>query len=768
MAGNYRQVRIGALQAGVGLLAVMAAAPAFAQDQPAASTAAVEEDRSRFGLEEIVVTARKRTEQLQDAPVSVTAFSASTIEQRSIDSFNKVNNFVPNIELNNGRVDGGGSTAQIFIRGVGQEDYSFPNDPGVGVYLDGVYVSRSSAGDFGFLDIDRIEVLRGPQGTLYGKNTIGGAINVISRRPSGDTKGRIEITTGRYGRLDFTGSADLRLSDVLFANISGASLNRKGWASNYAGDDLGNINKDAVRAQLRYKPDSGLDVVLLFDKTRQRQFGAVGALRQYYPFSLETFYNQNLAPIYAQQFGLTGALAQYGPQWVNRFDETKRFQDGSGTQTRDNNDIWGTSLSIDYDMDWATLKSITAYRRVTVDVLRDGDHTPFRIVEVGVKEATRQISQEFQLNGKIFDDKLEYILGVYGIRESGTNEFAAPLLAGIENILGDIVSLQTHTHIKSTSYAAFGEVTYNFTDQLGLTLGGRLNTDRKVYDYVLNRFYSGALVNGPAHLKDSWTEFLPKVGIQYKIDRDILAYGTFSKGFKAGGWNPRTLSAGLTPQQFDPEYLTSYEAGLKTTLANGRITFNVAGFYSDYKDIQLIGVTTAPDGSVDTTVLNGGKARIYGAEFELNARPIPELTLSAGLGLLHAKYKKLDPIVVSTGVGLNNKLIQAPKRTFNMQATYTIDLESAGKILLNGDAAYKSKIYRSIQNFPDLITPSYWIFNSRITYVDPSEKYELAAFVTNVTNKIYLANGVDVRALGEVEGYYSRPREWGLSVKARF
>ena len=341
---------------GIALAALIA--PGLASAQEVAG-----EGAGKFGLEEIVVTARKRTEQLQDAPVSVTAFSAATIEQRSIDSFNKVNNFVPNIELNNGRVDGGGSTAQIFIRGVGQEDYSFPNDPGVGVYLDGVYVSRSSAGDFGFLDIERIEVLRGPQGTLYGKNTIGGAINVISRRPSGDSKGRIEVTTGRYGRLDLTGSADFRISDVLFASVSGASLNRKGFATNFAGDDLGNINKDAVRFQLRYKPDSDLDILLLADKTRQRQFGAVGALRQYYPFALETFYNQNLAPIYAAQFGLTGALAQYGPAWVNRFDETKRFEDGSGTQTRDNNDIWGASLTVDYDLGGVAFKSITAYRR---------------------------------------------------------------------------------------------------------------------------------------------------------------------------------------------------------------------------------------------------------------------------------------------------------------------------------------------------------------------------------------------------------------------
>lgn len=739
----------------------------LAQSQTDQATEAAE---PQAGIGDILVTARRRVETLQNTPVSVTALGAETLEQRGVVSFNQINNFVPNIELNNGRVDGGGSTAQVFIRGVGQEDYSFPNDPGVGVYIDGVYVSRSSAGDFGFLDIERIEVLRGPQGTLYGKNTIGGAINVVTRRPQGTDSGWVQATIGSYGRMDISGSADFRISDNLFATIAGASLNREGYGTNLAGDDLGNQNKDILRGQLRYVPNDRVDIVFQADYARQRQFGPVGAMRGFFPeFPLLDLYNTEIAPAIAAQFGLTGDLAVFGPAWINRIDETKRFESGAGTQTRDNNDVYGFALTAEFELnDKLSLKSITSYRDVKVDVNRDGDHTPFRIFDVAVRENTHQISQEVQLAGQGLSDRLEFIVGVFGIREKGTNSFTAPLLLGVENILGDILSLRTDTAIESSSYAIFGEATYNFTPSFGITLGGRLNRDEKDYDFTLFRLFSGAVVNGPADLSDGWTEFLPKLGLQYQANDDLLLYASASRGFKAGGWNPRTLSEGTTPQQFDPEYLNTYEAGIKSRLFGGLATLNMAGFYSDYKDIQLIGVTTTESGVVDTTVLNGGGARIYGLEVELASRPVPELFISAGLGLLNARYTELDAGVIETGVALDNRLIQTPSTTFNLQATYDVYLPNDGKIVLGGDVAYKSRIFRSIQNFPDLVTDPYWIANARISYMAPNDRFEVAAFVTNLTNEIYLANGVDVRGLAVTEAYYSRPREFGLSVRTMF
>lgn len=733
-----------------------------------ASTAQAQQVGEGFTVEEIVVTSRKREESLQSAALSVTAFSGSGLQQRSLTSFNNLSNYVPNLELNNGRVDGGGTTAQIFLRGVGQEDYAFPMDPGVGVYLDGVYVSRSSAGDFSFLDIERIEVLRGPQGTLYGKNTIGGAISVITRRPSGTNQAEVEVTLGRFDRMDVSGNFDARITDKISASLAVASFNRDGLGTSFTGDDLSNRNRDAVRGQLRFQPNSSLDILLIADKSRQRQFGPLGSLRAFFPSPLGDLYNDLFAPQTAAEFGLTGDRAVYGEAFVNPIDRTKNWFSAAGTPTRDDNDVWGTSLTIDYQTEQLAFKSISAYRNVQFDVRTDPDHTPFVVVDRNVSEETEQYSQEFQVSGDLFAGRLPFIFGLYAIREQGDNRFFAPIFDGLETVLGDIISVDTSASIKATSLAAFGEFTYNITDALGLTLGGRLNWDKKEYEFSTVRFYTKEPVNGPANLEDSWTEFLPKVGLEYSLSDDILAYATYSKGYKTGGWNPRAQSIGSQPQKFDPEYLTSYEIGTKTTLFGGRATFNVAGFYSDYKEIQLTAVTTTAEGAPDSTVLNGGKARIYGAEFELNARPVRALTLSAGLGLLNTKIKQLDPGVIAIGVDLDDKLIQSPSVTFNAQATYSIDLSSGAQILLIGDTAHKSKVQRSVQNFPELETPAYWVFNGRVTYIDPDDRYEISAFLTNITNEIYLTNGVDVRAIGFVESYYSRPREWGVTVTARF
>ncbi len=748
-----------------------------------AATTTQAQTSETFGVEEIIVTSRKRTETLQQAPISVTAFSASAIEARSLESFNDLNNFAPNIELNNGRVDGGGSVAQLYIRGVGQEDYSFPNDPGVGVYLDGVYVSRSSGGDFGFLNIERIEVLRGPQGTLYGKNTIGGAINVITRKPTGETAGEASVTYGRYDRLDFTGSVDFAISENLAATLSGMTRSRDGYGRDFLGRQLREENKDAARLQLLYQPNDNLDILLQTDYSRQRGTGSVGALRRFWDdggAGVVTLVNTFAAPDVAARLGLQPPFDTFNAAWVNRIDETKDFTSGGTQDTKDNNDIFGINLTVDYDFGWAALKSITAYREVEIDVLRDGDHTPFDVTTVEVDEATEQLSQEFQLSGVNFDDRLKWLFGLYAINEKGRNSFSAPLIDGVTQAIGLDISLVTDTRIDTVSLAAFGEGTFYITPKLGITAGMRMAWEEKEYSYQVDRIFTGAPVIPLVVQKQDWTEFLPKGGIEYAATDDLLLYGTVARGFKAGGWNPRTLTPGTEPQEFDPERITTYEVGAKSTLFDGRATLNFSAFYSDYNNIQLIAVTdvaidTDGDGvpdttTVDTTINNAGGGEIYGAEIELVARPIPQLLIHSGLGLLDTRYTQLGDSVIAAGTAtLQNEFIQSPHVTWNGAIEWTQELgRDNGSLIFFTDAAYKSKIFRSVQNFEDLITPGYWIWNGRISYVAPSDKWELAVFVTNITNEIYLTNGVDVRGLGSTEGYYSRPREWGVTLKARF
>ena len=725
-----------------------------------------------FSLEEIVVTSRKREETLQETPVSVTALTGDLIEKRSMKNFVDINNYVPNLELNNGRVDGGGSVAQLFIRGVGQDDYSFPMEPGVGLYLDGVYVSRSSAGDFGFLDVERIEVLRGPQGTLYGKNTIGGAVKVETIRPTGENSGRIEATYGRYDLLEFVGSADFALADKLWMKVAGMTRSRDGYGRALSGEELRNENKDAVRLGLRYMPTDNLDVYLQADYSRQNQNGSFGTAAMFWPGPTADLVDSTESAALIEQWGLQPPFDSFGPGWVNNVKKTKNFTTGDTDDTRDINEIFGTSLTLDWTLDNVDLKSITAYREVNIDVQRDGDHTPYHVFTVGVVENSKQYSQEFQVTGNSFDGKMPWVFGLFVMDERASNVFQAPLLAGVYDAIGLDVSLDIFAKMDSLSLAGFGEGTYYFTPNFGLTLGARYTYDKKKYDYSLNRLFTGVVVIPAVQLKESWNEFLPKVGLEYKINDDLLSYATYAKGYKAGGWNPRSLLPAETPQKFDPEYIDTFEVGLKSTLWNGRATFNVSAFYSDYKDIQLISVTAAtlPDGTMvaGTGVDNAGKGEIYGAEFELVARPIEALRVTAALGLLQTKYKELGPDPIANGISLDNDFIQSPKLTFNSSAEYVVGLGNGSSITINGDVSYKSKIHRTVQNFPELVTSSYWILNSRVSFMPGDERYKISAYVTNITNEIFIANGTDVRGLGITEVYWSRPREWGVSISAYF
>jgi iron complex outermembrane recepter protein len=721
-------------------------------------------------LDEIIVTARKREENLQDTPVSVTAFSAASLERKSIYMFGGLDNYVPNLEMNPGRTDAGPSSVQIFIRGVGQEDAAFPNEPGVGVYLDGVYVATSSAGDFAFLDLDRIEVLRGPQGTLYGKNTIGGAINIVTKRPDADERYSFEAITGSYGRMDFTGTANFALADNVFANISANTQSREGYGhSLITGDEFGDIGKQMVRASVRYAPSDDLDITLTGDASRQRQHQGVGGTVGWY-FDPNT---PAASAAVAARYGLTGALATFSPAYINRVDITHDYNNYSVVDTADNNDIYGLALTIEKTFGSLSLKSISAFRHVDVHTVRDSDRTPFHDITVTQNENDEQSSQEFQLSGMALADRLHYIVGLYALHFDGNNEYDAPVL----DINPEDLDIHPHGTEQSTSLAAYSEATYKFTDRWSLTLGGRVNRDDKDFQYSFSDGYPLTYpyygVGRPwpsfsADVSHSWSNFLPKVNLQYQLTEGVMAYAQWSKGYKAGGWNPRVWGTTVM-QEFDPEYITTEEVGIKSSLFDRRVTINADVFNSKYTDMQLTGLIPCPGGvGICTTVENAGASKIYGAEIEIQARPIAPWVLTGSGGLTRARYTQLDASVISSGVSLSNQFIETPKWTAELASTYTWDLRGGAALSWEIDDSYKSTIYHSIQNFPTLITNPYSIVNTRFTYTTASGLIDVAVFGTNLTNKIYLTNGVGIGSLGYDEGYYSRPREWGLSFKKRF
>lgn len=736
----------------------------------APTMATAQSEAAYTGLEEILVTARKREESVQSTPVSMAAFSQQALEARSITNFKRVGEIAPNIEINGGIPNGGGSATQIFIRGVGQDDYSFPNEPGVGLYIDDVYISRSAAADFGFMDIERIEILRGPQGTLYGRNTIGGAVKVVTRKPTGETGGQVGVTVGEFDRLDVFANYEMPLSDTVAAKFAIATFQRDGLGENFIGQDLGEDDEWDARLTLRWQPSDTMDIVFAADYMTQEQAGPAGSMVRFDPLDPTTNFlvNDLLAPPRAEELGLEPPFDVYGEAYVKTLDDCDDcVYDSSGTvETRDDADIWGMSLTVDKDFSGFMLKSITAIRDYDIDIRRDSEHTPFDIVQVDNPEEFTQYSQEFQLIGTAMDDRIDWVTGFYGLIEDGESTLFAPLLSGLYEAAGADLTALIETEYDAYSLAAYAEFTYHMSDRLGLTFGGRLTHDDKEYIYGLSRPESGEVPLPPEKLTESWTEFLPKFGVEFQQSDDLLIYANASRGYKAGGYNSRALS-GIAPKAYDPEYLNSYELGVKSTLLNNTLTLNGAVFYNDYEDIQLLAVLDLGGGNVETVIENAGQATIIGGELEFVWAPTSRFNMSGGIGLLDAEYDEVGDSAQSAGISENNELINAPEFSANLSGEYLFPI-AGGDLSLRADMIYRDEQYRDAVNTPELKADAYTIWNGRITWTPASGNWMVAGFVTNITDELYVTNGVSVLGLGYVEAYYNRPREWGLEFTMNF
>lgn len=837
-------------------------------------------------LEEITVTAQRREQNLQDTSVSVTAFSSLSLRQKEVTNLIGLARFTPNVEMNNGRADGGGSSLNAYIRGVGQQDFIFPTDPGVGLYVDDVYMARTIAGALDLSDVERIEILRGPQGTLYGKNTIGGAIKIISKPAvlDGDWTGTLEGATGRYGRADFKGYVSGPLIDgKLGIKLSAASLHRDGYGERAFDDvDLGDEGKQMGSVALRWQANEDVEVTLRGSYSRQRQNGPVGSMVNRMPsdvdltdlaglliggipgspfagatdptpenpFLFDDLYNALIVPTLNAREGLPA-----GTLYDNRWVSTDPFVSNGTAPSFDNNDIWTFSADVAWNINEnLSLKSITAYRDMEAEFPRDGDHSPYPVSYTHNKVSQEQFSQEFQLSGTLMDDRLNFVTGVYYMNEKAFDNNRVELFSGLYEVLSPIAPFLYGpsgdgtngdyttpafsydyfplNKIDINTYAVFGQVTFDVSEQFSVTLGGRYSEDRKTYtqDHILQlvadpQFADGGSYDGdvdplrdvglaryvgPRELKDNWGSFTPKVGLDYRVTEDNLLYATWSKGFKSGGWSPRPTQQNATDLSYDPEKLSTFEIGSKNTLLDGRMTFNVAAFYSDYKDVQVTTIGSSSTGALLLLTRNIGDAELYGLEAEVAARPIEGLDLSAAMGYLHNKWDKFNRASCTPGIfdatggqfcdtdlSLDDKLVDAPEWTLNLGAEYTVPLGEIGSLSLRGDASFRSKTWKDPYNLGggtdylgnadpratgpavgeddmyaitvrELSQPSYWLVNLRAAYRTSDEDWEIALAVTNVTNEKYIMSITPVRNFGYDEAYFGRPREWSLSVRHSF
>lgn len=773
-ATYFRGSRRALLLAGcAGLAAIAAPAAAQDADEQIAQTAASQADG------EIVVTARRREERLIDVPVAVTAFSGADLQRLQAVDLTALQGVAPNLNLVQGR--GSAASANIFIRGLGQPDALQTFDPAVGIYVDGVYLSRIQGALLNLFDVERIEVLRGPQGTLYGKNTTGGAVSIVSRKPDlNDVKVEGSAMYGSFEQIVLNGYVNAPLiEDKVALSLAGQWDKRDGLVTDpLTGRRYNDRDSLTFRGILRTQPLDNLEVLVSGDYNRQRNALTLG-----YPTT----------PLFQTDFAL-GAVPLVPAQPYGRYDfqASTSFTGDEGQRL----DHWGVNLTANWQLtDALTLTSITAWRKLDPKLFIDIDASEAELGDVFVGIDQRQFSQELQL--KWDTTRFSGVFGLFYLNEnirSNQEAFADDLFA-----LGGfpLTFLRTIDDEQNTkSYAAFGQATYNFTDRLSATAGLRYTHEKRTYDRFTTTFSNAAFLDGlafafpgslPAPFNadnsatfDAWT---PSVTLAYKPTEDSQIYASASRGFKSGGFNGRANGLGdLTqvvdgvPQlvtTFEPETVWTYEAGAKASFLDGRVYLAGNVFYSDFRNFQ------ARVGGGDVAVfpvLNAGQMSIWGAELEAVVKPTRNWTVRSSLGWLDAQYDEFNdgrrPPTFScnpTGQQVTCQPAFAPPISFSMASDYRIELGDAGTLTIGGDARFIDKHFLSVDNRPGLVEPGYWLANGFVRFDDAGRNWYVQGGVKNLFDKLYRTDGQEFSSVGNIQTvYFGDPRTFNVMVGFAF
>ncbi|MEM8497111.1 MAG: TonB-dependent receptor [Pseudomonadota bacterium] len=722
------------------------------------------------------MTARKREESLQDTPISITAFTGELLAARNIDNVAQIGDITPNLTINqSASFSGSPSSTAIFLRGIGQVDFTLNTDPGVGLYVDGVYISRSIGGLIDLVDVDRIEVLRGPQGTLFGRNTIGGAINVSSKAPTEQFEARLKATVGSDNRIDLIADVNVPFSDTVLGRFSVLSKNRDGYVDRLqTGAELGDDSVLSARASVSIIPSDDFSALLALDVTREREESAAFVLEELRSTSdFPGFHNAVIAPM------LDPAAAGgrcFDPTFVNAvcFNEASVLTNDpyatNGTeQSVSDVDVFGASLTLQKDWNNISLKSITAFREVESFSFRDGDHSPQRVNATSDLLDYDQISQEFQLLGSTMDQRLNWILGAFYFSETGDNPnevFFAP------------ISILSGGRVENESQALFAQATYDVNDKIAVTVGSRFTDDAREFTPDQRVLTTPA---GPA-VPPVGTPLLPSVtatvdsdditsmvNLSYQPNDDVMMYLTFSEGFKSGGFTQRVFppllpAPGQNPADvipsFEPESVQQWELGWKTNWLDRRLQFNGALFFTDYSDLQI----NVQRGIAPTTE-NAAEAQIQGGELELLAIPLDGLVLNLSAGYTDAEYEELDTSVV--GISFDNKLPGSSEWSGSASVAYTHRLARGGLLTSRLDWSFRSEFFFDALN--EVGQDDYNSVNVSIAWQNESQEWRVALFGTNITDEQYRVAGASILQPGGFkEVMFARPAEWGISVERRF
>jgi len=738
-------MRVRGLGIGASLLALVISGNALAQNLPPTSDQSAAGAGNANQVADVIVTAQRREQNLQEVPASVTAFDSGNLQAQAVQNLTDLNSKVPNVVL--APVGAYPYASAFFIRGLGFADVESTFEPAVGVEMNGVYLARNSGALQDFFDIDSVEILRGPQGTLYGRNTIGGVVSVRTKRPGNTFGGEVLATFGDRGRAEARVAIESPLNDVFAVRASMMYKNYDGY--NYdatTGKKVGNNQVWSGRVTLVARPTDNLEATLIGDFDRERGSGA--AFRNaslpgnvYYNFSPDTGTPTPVVP--------AGNSDPRNPYVV--YGNTPLFA---------SLDTWGLTFDVEYNLGGAKLTAITGYRVFKDRVQSDYDASALNFFAALRDQRHEQFSQEVRIasNGK---NRLDYVLGAYFMHQSYdiTNTQSGIIYGGL--------SVPQIASQSNSAYAAFGQLDYHLTDALTLTAGGR-------YSYETKRFTNQPLFY-PASMTyhGDWGNFSPKLGISYQLDPNVLAYFTWSKGFRSGGFNGRAASF-TSAGPYNAETVSSFEGGLKTELFDKRVRFNLAGFSSTYSNMQVgtQGLTQA--GVYESIVTNAAKARIDGIEAELQWVLGGGFRLNANGSWLHAHY--IDNLTDLTSDGVNNPtdnkdlpLAYAPTWSGSAGLFYDHQI-SFGRLSGSVNAVYMDDIYTSsgvINRTSNVqVRPANVLVDATLG-VQADSGWRIGVWVKNAFDKTVINNTFGLGPLGFLR-IYSPPRTFGVDLGYKF
>ena len=739
----------------------------------AAGAQAQEPDAQR--LEEITVTARKVSENLQETPIAITVLTGSDLEDRQIFNTNVLDQVVPNLQFgDNAALAGNNHSSQVFIRGIGQTDPTSTVDPGVGLYIDDVYMGSAVGGTMTLRDIDSIQVLRGPQGTLFGRNTIGGAILITTQDPGDEFGGTARAGTGSDSLIDGFVALDTPFSEAVKARFALGYRNQEGYVTRPDGTDLGDTNTFTGTMKWLFTPSEKFKARLAFDYTKADENGS--------PLVFAAINEAATFPrVASQDAGCPGVVfPASGP--VPMIDDPRCANDLQGAGPYRNNgnlplqswlENWGSSLNMTFTLsDAIELKSITAYREIKWKGSRDADNTPLTILNTIYDVSGDQFSQELQFTYK--SDPLIGVVGLYYFEQTSHDIATVELNPPPPGVQRD----SDNNDVDNQSWAAFTQWTYNFTERFGATVGGRYTEDKKgaypdQFDYATPNVKQVPV----QWYRDTFTSFTPSGSLQFQWNDEAMTYLSYSEGFKGGGWNSHFNSVLTAAQQealheFSPEEAQTIELGTKLELADRTVRLNVAVFSSDYKDMQLTYRGPAPNG-VAPFITNAGKTSIDGAEAELTWAATPDFLVEGSVGYLDASIDDLSNIpfaVLPPGLAEGNVLPFAPEWTGHLGLSYTARAGGL-EIIPRLDVSYQSETFfdatntREIAQGDDVTT-----VNAQLQLRGNDAQWRAIVGVNNATDETYAVAGNSSLSTGSgyAEIAYARPREWFVNFQYDF